>query len=86
MSAVSNIGPPQDTTLIRRAGQWQMIAFARSRKGRLGAYSASLPPGAPLSATGWTITTVPGDPTTAAELVPDLPPGQASAWDYRRHN
>ena len=86
MGAVKNIGPPQDVTLIRRGNQWQMYCGARNKERRLSVYSATLPPGAPLSATGWTITTVPGDPTTAAMLIPDVPVEQTAAWDYRRHN
>jgi hypothetical protein len=38
----------------------------------------SLPAAAPLTAKGWTITTVPGDPKTALELVP---PSSKESWD-----
>ncbi|HEU4702928.1 MAG TPA: hypothetical protein VFS37_10640 [Conexibacter sp.] len=77
--AVTSIGNFTDTSLVKRNGRWTLLGGAQHRAtGRLGMYSASLPQGAPLSATGWKIDTVPGDPTTAAPLVPD-PPGEA--WD-----
>lgn len=87
MRAVTSIGPPQDVTLIRRGNQWRMIAPARTNATRrLSVYSATLPPGAPLSATGWSIETAPGDPTAAALYIPDVPVEQTGKWDYRNHN
>lgn len=77
--AVTSIQNFADVTLVRRDRRWHMIAASSDQvSGRIELFSATLPQGAPLSATGWRIDTVPGDPTTAKRLLPLSPEG---AWD-----
>ena len=66
-----------DATVVQRAGQWWM--FLGGQVGGYGPtdiYSASLPPGAPLSATGWTPTRSP-----AGELTPVAGRACSEHWD-----
>jgi hypothetical protein len=66
-----------DATVVQRDGQWWM--FLAGQAGSEGApqlYSASLPPGAPLSTTGWTVTR-----TAESALVPLRPQQARRAWD-----
>ena len=66
-----------DATVVHRNKQWWMfLAGQAAGYGAPQLYSASLPPGAPLSATGWTLT------RTATGELASLAPQQASrAWD-----
>jgi len=66
-----------DATVVQRNNQWWLFLAGQAHGyGAPQLYSASLPPGAPLAATGWTLTRTP-----AGELAP-LAPQQASApWD-----
>lgn len=77
--AINNIRAFTDPTIFKRGNQWWMVAggFDIRRRAIL-LLSASLPPGAPLAASGWKITTAPDDPTTALELVP---PSSNESWD-----
>ncbi|HKO10911.1 MAG TPA: hypothetical protein VJV22_03015, partial [Acidobacteriaceae bacterium] len=66
-----------DATVVHRNNQWWLLLAGQAHGyGAPQLYSASLPPGSPLAATGWALTRAP-----AGELVP-LAPQQASApWD-----
>ncbi|HLJ76700.1 MAG TPA: hypothetical protein VKT75_04775 [Acidobacteriaceae bacterium] len=66
-----------DSTIVQRSNQWWMFLAGQAQGyGAPQLYSASLPPGAPLSATGWNLTRTPD-----GKLAP-LAPQQASApWD-----
>ncbi len=70
-----------DSTLAKRDGRWWMYLGGKlMSKPGIQLFSASLPPGAPLSATGWTLTADPADPRKVAVVAPQ----QASeAWDLR---
>lgn len=58
-----------DASVVKRAGRWQMIAGGIDKtSGEIQLLSASLPAGAPLSATGWQITADPGHPERPAIL------------------
>jgi hypothetical protein len=66
-----------DSTLVRRDNQWWMYLGGQAHGyGPTDLFSASLPTGAPLSATGWT-------PTRGAdgELVPIAGRSASRAWD-----
>jgi len=74
--AITNIRTFTDSSICKRGNRWWMVAGGfEVRKGTILLLSASLPPGTPLSAKGWAIATLPGDPTTAAALVPPSPKG-----------
>lgn len=73
-----------DATLTHRGNTWWMYgaAFVEGPPPAINLVSASLPPGAPLSAAGWTMTTLPGEADRAATLAPASPAGR---WDVGRH-
>jgi len=75
------IGPTSmtDSTVVKRGNRWWMYLVGRVRGG-LDFFSASLPEGAPLAATGWTLTPDPGDRTKIAYLA-----GQdvSKSWDQK---
>jgi hypothetical protein len=76
-STGSNGAELLDPTLARRNNQWRMYLGGQAHGyGPTDIYSASLPTGAPLSATGWT-------PTRGAdgELVPIAGRIASQAWD-----
>jgi hypothetical protein len=76
---VTNLDTFADATIVRRGDRWFMYAAGSTPEtGRISLWSASLPKGAPLSATGWQIETVPGDPTRAMLLAPDAADAE---WD-----
>jgi hypothetical protein len=58
-----------DATLAKRGLQWWMYLVGQKREdGTTEIYSASLPVGAPLATTGWSLTPDWADPTKAAPL------------------
>jgi len=66
-----------DSSVVKRGDQWQM--FLAGQANQVGApqlFSATLAPGAPLSATGWQLTR-----DTSGELIPLVPPSPSGAWD-----
>lgn len=68
-----------DCTVVKRAGRWWMLMGGFDRTSmEIQLYSARLPEGAPLSATGWQITTDSRDPSRPALLA-----GKAKSqwWD-----
>jgi hypothetical protein len=68
-----------DATVAKRDGCWWMFAGGITTvTGEIELLSASLPPGAPLSAAGWQITTDPDDPSRPAILAGK---GNSHAWD-----
>ncbi len=68
-----------DATVVRRGDQWWMyLAGQAAGYGPTEIYSASLLPGAPLSATGWNLTRGP-----AGELIPLAGRTASAVWDGR---
>jgi len=66
-----------DATVVKRENQWWMyLAGQAAGYGPTEIYSASLPPGAPLSATGWTLTR-----DAAGQLIPLAGQTASRAWD-----
>jgi hypothetical protein len=80
-SPLADVVVATDSTVVKRGDQWWMYLGGKvlNREG-IQLFSASLPPGAPLSAVGWKLTPDPGDPAKVALLA-----GQnASApWDLK---
>src|SRR5262245_56893767 len=78
---LTNVVELTDATLALRGGRWWMY-LAGEALGHEGIrlFSASLPAGAPLAATGWTPTAEPGDPTRIALLAASE---RSAAWDLR---
>jgi hypothetical protein len=78
---LTNVVELTDSTLGRRGDRWWMY-LAGEALGHEGIrlFSASLPAGAPLAATGWRVTAEPGDPTRIALLAPSE---RSAAWDLR---
>lgn len=68
-----------DATLACRDGRWWMfLAGMAGEMGRIRLFSASLPQGVPLAATGWTLTARPDDPTRIVVLAGD---DHSREWD-----
>lgn len=66
-----------DSSVVERGDQWWMyLAGQANGYGPTDIYSASLPPGAPLAATGWTLTR-----DAAGNLAPVAGRSSSSAWD-----
>src|SRR5205823_13044240 len=80
-AAVTNVIELTDATLARRGDRWWMY-LAGEATGHEGIrlFSASLPPGAPLAASGWALTTEPQDAKKIALLAPSE---RSAAWDLR---
>jgi len=79
---VRNLIAIGDPNVHKFGDQWWMFVGAAHTGGKVNIFSASLPPGAPLSSDAWTITTEPGDPTRAAPLVEHPEEGR---WDEFLH-
>ena len=66
-----------DASVVRRGDQWWMYLAGQAKGyGATDIYSAVLPPGLPLAATGWTITR-----DAAGNLVPVAGESLSCAWD-----
>src|SRR5262245_52063247 len=78
---LANVVELTDSTLALRGDRWWMY-LAGEALGHEGIrlFSASLPAGAPLAATGWRVTAEPDDPTRVALLAPSE---TSAAWDLR---
>jgi hypothetical protein len=78
---LTNVVELTDSTLARRGNRWWMY-LAGEAIGHEGIrlFSASLPEGAPLAATGWRVTAEPDDPHKIALLAPSE---RSAAWDLR---
>lgn len=77
--SVTNLRILVDCTVVQRQGRWWMYACGVEKGSReIQLFSASLPEGAPLSATGWALTTDEKDPAR-----PALAAGKARSywWD-----
>ncbi|HJZ80876.1 MAG TPA: hypothetical protein VKD91_11040 [Pyrinomonadaceae bacterium] len=58
-----------DSTVVKRDNRWWMYLAGRAQnRESIELFSASLPPGAPLAASGWTLTASPVDKTKIADL------------------
>jgi hypothetical protein len=77
---LTNVVELTDSTLALRGDRWWMyLAGQISGSESTHLFSASLPSGAPLSATGWTITPSPNDPAQIALLAGWE---NSSSWDF----
>ena len=78
---LTNVVELTDSTLARRGNRWWLY-LAGEAIGHEGIrlFSASLPEGAPLAATGWRVTAEPDDPHKIALLAPSE---RSAAWDLR---
>lgn len=78
---LTNVIEVTDATLARRGDRWWMY-LAGEAVGHEGIrlFSASLPAGAPLAASGWALTTEPDDPSKIALLASSE---RSAAWDLR---
>ncbi len=66
-----------DATVVLRDGRWWMYLGGQAKGyGPTDIYSACLPPGAPLSATGWNLTR-----GTAGDLMPVAAQSRSKVWD-----
>jgi hypothetical protein len=66
---LTNVGELTDGTLAKRGDEWWLfLAGEAGGCESIELFSASLPPGAPLSATGWQLTPAPDDPQKIAPL------------------
>jgi hypothetical protein len=60
--------------------RWWMFFGAAHTDEKVNLFSASLPPGAPITSTDWTITTDPADPSRAVPLVAHPAAGRFNEW------
>jgi hypothetical protein len=66
-----------DSTVVLRGNQWHMFLAGQAHQaGAPQLFSATLPPGEPLSATGWQLRRY-----VSGELIPLTPPSAPGAWD-----
>lgn len=74
-----------DSTVVKRGNRWWMyLAGKRNDKSAIHLFSASLPEGAPLAATGWTITRDHADATKIG-LLAEYEVSRAWDWAGGRH-
>lgn len=77
--AIKNLATLTDASVARIGDQWWLFLAGMDRTSRtIRLFSATLPPGAPLSDLHWSITTKNGDPATAQALIENPP---AENWD-----
>src|SRR5262245_28273025 len=70
-----------DPSVIKRGNRWWMYLAGRAmNRESIELFSASLPEGAPLAATGWTPTANANDRTKIAELAGH---NSSNAWDLK---
>jgi hypothetical protein len=70
-----------DSSVVKRGDQWWMCLAGRVwGREAIQLFSASLPPGAPLSARGWTIHSEPGAPEKTAMLATQE---RSASWDLK---
>lgn len=73
----SNGAEVLDASVVLRDGQWHMFLAGQAHQvGAPQLFSATLPAGTPLSASGWQLTR-----NTAGELIPLVPAAGSDAWD-----
>lgn len=75
---VTNVLGVGDPNVHKIDGRWTMFLGGFTTGLRVRLFSATLPPGAPLSSNDWALTTQPGSPGRALPIVDDPP---RSAWD-----
>lgn len=76
---ITDLAEITDPTVGKRGDRWCMFAAGQLRgQHAQHLFSASLPAGAPLSAQGWQLTPLPGDPTKIALLATHE---RSRAWD-----
>ena len=83
---LTNVGELTDGTLAKRGDHhddewWMFLAGEAGGCESIELFSASLPPGAPLSANGWRLTPSPDDPQKIAPLASHE---LSNHWDLRR--
>ena len=77
----TNVAEITDATVVKRGNRWWMYtAGGISGLPAVQLSSASLPEGAPLSATGWKLTADPNDPTKIAPLATQ---NTSAPWDQQ---
>jgi hypothetical protein len=80
-SPLTDVTEVTDASVIERDGRWCMyLAGQALGRGSIELFGASLPPGAPLAATGWTLTPQRDDPTKIADLARHE---HSHAWDLK---
>ncbi len=62
--------------------RWWMFFGAAHTGEKVNLFSASLPPGAPLTSAEWTITTDPADPARALPLIEHPEHGRFNEWPH----
>lgn len=77
----TNVVEITDATVVKRGNRWWMyVAGAIAGLPAIQLSSASLPEGAPLAPSGWTLTADPNDPS---KIVPLAGQGNSQAWDMQ---
>ena len=77
---VRNVWGVSDPDVHKLGGRWVMFLGGFTNRLKVLLFSATLPEGAPLSSTAWSLVTEPGRPGQAVPLTPAPPRGQ---WDAR---
>lgn len=77
---VANLVAPSDPDVHKFGDRWWMFLGCLQTTNEVNMFSASLPPGAPLSSTEWEITTESSDSQTATPLVEQPEEGSWDEW------
>lgn len=80
IGTVTNLIAVSDPDVHKFGDQWWMFLGCLQSSNKINLFSASLPPGAPLSSTEWEITTDPSDPHTATPVVEQPEEGRWDEW------